>query len=156
MTEDAIRHYERLAGLDETGRPTDALLAHIRLSNLSAPRAPAPDAQGQATAIPQPPEQADPDELPSMMSLSEGAPRGDDGPATTASAALPEPDPQVEAVQRVLADFGYAPGPIDGHMGPSTRAAIRRFEAQRGLAPTGEISGRLLEELEAVSGIRFG
>ena len=35
---------------------------------------------------------------------------------------------QVEAAQRMLAGLGFDPGPIDGLMGPRTRAAVRAFQ----------------------------
>ena len=50
--------------------------------------------------------------------------------------------------QRQLAELGYDPGPADGSPGPRTRDAIRNFEAERELPITGEVSPRLLRELE--------
>lgn len=40
-------------------------------------------------------------------------------------------------VQRALTSLGYAPGPIDGAMGPNTRAALIAFERDEGLVETG-------------------
>ncbi len=48
------------------------------------------------------------------------------------------------AVQQGLIALGYDPGPIDGAVGPLTRAAVRAFQTDRRLAPTGEISKPLL------------
>ncbi len=42
-------------------------------------------------------------------------------------------------VQRELARMGYDPGPVDGHLGPATRAAIRKFQKANNMPPTGEI-----------------
>jgi peptidoglycan hydrolase-like protein with peptidoglycan-binding domain len=53
------------------------------------------------------------------------------------------------AVQRALADLGYAPGPVDGIAGPSTTSAIRRYQAAAGLPVNGEISPALLEDLRS-------
>lgn len=50
-------------------------------------------------------------------------------------------------VQRGLARQGYYRGPIDGDIGPGSRSAIRAFQADNGLAPTGRIDRRLLEAL---------
>lgn len=44
----------------------------------------------------------------------------------------------VRAAQRLLRVLGYYNGPANGVPGPSTRAAIRRFEAAQGLPSTGE------------------
>ena len=71
-------------------------------------------------------------------------------PATRAS---PEPDQRVILVQTGLAELGYRPGSIDGFVGEATRRAIREFESDRSLPPTGEISSRLLAELKKVSGV---
>jgi hypothetical protein len=50
-------------------------------------------------------------------------------------------------VQTELARRGYYRGPIDGDIGPGSRAAIARFQADHGLAVTGSISGSLLSAL---------
>ncbi|MEM6711502.1 MAG: peptidoglycan-binding protein [Pseudomonadota bacterium] len=63
--------------------------------------------------------------------------------------------PVVLAVQSVLAEMGYAPGSIDGVMGPSTEEAIRRFQLSRALSPDGRISDTLLREIERVTGARL-
>ena len=52
-------------------------------------------------------------------------------------------------VQRPLSALGYEPGPIDGQLGPRTRAAIRAFEADNGMILTGQPSERLAIELLA-------
>lgn len=53
----------------------------------------------------------------------------------------------VELVQRHLRDLGYDPGPMDGLIGPRTRAAIRRFQADRDEPATGAIRFDLLQGL---------
>jgi len=47
-------------------------------------------------------------------------------------------------VQRVLKYRGFYKGPIDGLSGPTTRAAIRAYDASVGLPATGMIDARLL------------
>jgi hypothetical protein len=66
--------------------------------------------------------------------------------ATVESAA--QTDMVVHKVQSELAKLGYAPGTIDGRLGEQTRQAIRVFEADRGWQITGDISDRLLAELD--------
>jgi peptidoglycan hydrolase-like protein with peptidoglycan-binding domain len=50
-------------------------------------------------------------------------------------------------VQRLLRAVGYDPGPIDGHYGPRTKAAVESFEKDLGRAATGGISEGLRREL---------
>ena len=50
-------------------------------------------------------------------------------------------------IQRMLARRGYYRGPIDGIVGPETRAAIRAFQADNGLRPTGRIDSGLLRRV---------
>lgn len=48
-------------------------------------------------------------------------------------------NPTVAAVQQQLAAQGYYTGAVDGINGPRTRAAVRAYEADHGLAVTGDI-----------------
>jgi len=59
---------------------------------------------------------------------------------------------RIIAVQRALADFGYGQMKPSGVMGADTKAAIERFERERKLPVTGQISDRLTRELAAVTG----
>jgi len=43
----------------------------------------------------------------------------------------------VEMMQQALKDKGHDPGPIDGKMGPRTRAALRDYQKKEGLNATG-------------------
>jgi len=78
-----------------------------------------------------------------------------------AAAPRPRPDPiaeliappqRVMAVQRALNDYGYGPLKMTGHFGAETVSAIQKFERDRKLPVTGQISPRLLRELAALSG----
>jgi peptidoglycan hydrolase-like protein with peptidoglycan-binding domain len=60
--------------------------------------------------------------------------------------------PRIAAIQRVLDQQGFGPVKADGVAGDATRAAIRRFEASRGLPQKGEINALILRELSEVSG----
>ena len=50
-------------------------------------------------------------------------------------------------VQRGLSRRGYYRGPIDGDIGPGSRASIRAFQADNGYAPTGRIDRGLIVAL---------
>jgi Putative peptidoglycan binding domain len=56
------------------------------------------------------------------------------------------------AVQRALSDFGYGPIKPTGLFGVETKIAIEKFERDRRLPVTGQISDRLLRELAAMTG----
>lgn len=68
------------------------------------------------------------------------APTPAPGPATPASMPtlhLGAKGPAVADLQRRLANAGFSPGPVDGNFGPQTQAAVRRFQAARGLTVDG-------------------
>ena len=67
-------------------------------------------------------------------------------------ADLIAPTPRVIAVQRALNDFGYGPVKATGVYGTETIAAIQKFERDRKLPVTGQISPRLMRELAALTG----
>jgi peptidoglycan hydrolase-like protein with peptidoglycan-binding domain len=70
--------------------------------------------------------------------------------ARTASA--PALDPVlVRGVQIELIERGYYQGELDGIAGPQTRGAVRAFQQDAGLAVTGAVDQRLLEQLRAAS-----
>lgn len=71
------------------------------------------------------------------------------GKVSRAKAANPS---SVKAIQQVLADLGYSPGPVDGEMGDATARAISAFQNDRQIAETGKITPELLSELELVTG----
>ncbi len=53
----------------------------------------------------------------------------------------------VADIQRDLKRLGYAPGPVDGRLGPKTKAAIARFENDQGYA-----SGKGIDQLAKDTG----
>ena len=54
----------------------------------------------------------------------------------------------VSAGQTLLKDRGYNAGPSDGLVGPRTRAAVRQYQRDSGLPPTGEITLEIVARLE--------
>jgi hypothetical protein len=59
---------------------------------------------------------------------------------------------RVAAVQRALTDYGYGQLKPTGTVGSDTQAAIQKFERDRRLPITGQMSDRMVRELSAVTG----
>jgi hypothetical protein len=59
---------------------------------------------------------------------------------------------RVAAVQRALTEFGYGQLKPTGNVGSDTAAAIQRFERERKLPVTGQVSDRMVRELATVTG----
>jgi len=84
-------------------------------------------------------------------------------PATTAASVLRPPAPipvaaqsagarRVAAVQRTLTQYGYGQLKPTGAVGSDTQTAISKFERERKLPVTGQMSDRLVRELTAMVG----
>ena len=67
-------------------------------------------------------------------------------------AELIAPSKRVLAMQRALADFGYGQIKPTGIFDPDTQAAIEKFERDRRLPVTGQVSDPLVRELAAMTG----
>lgn len=89
--------------------------------------------------LPAPP----PPVAPPQAAAPAPAPPGARAPAPRRGAA----DDTLADLQRALAAKGFDPGPVDGRLGPKTRAAIEQAERAEGLPPTGRPSPTLLERL---------
>lgn len=85
-------------------------------------------------------------------------------PPAPVPAAAPARDPlanligsaqKVAAVQRALTDYGYGQLKATGTVGPETQAAIQKFERERKLPVTGQMSERLVRELGFATGRSF-
>jgi hypothetical protein len=59
---------------------------------------------------------------------------------------------RVAAVQRALTEYGYGQLKSTGTVGSDTHAAIQKFERERKIPVTGQISDRLVRELTAMIG----
>jgi peptidoglycan hydrolase-like protein with peptidoglycan-binding domain len=121
----AIREFEQAAGLKSTGEPTEALLSAIARSLLKT----GPERTARS-APPASPAQRRPEAVPDN----------------------PTPTPRVAAIQRALADFGYGQIKPHGVFDGATKSAIEKFERERKLPITGQMSDRLTRELSAVTG----
>ena len=59
---------------------------------------------------------------------------------------------RVAAVQRALTEYGYGQLKATGTIGSDTQAAIHKFEREHKMAPTGQMSDRLVRELAVMVG----
>jgi hypothetical protein len=59
---------------------------------------------------------------------------------------------RVASVQRALTEYGYGQLKPTGTVGSDTQAAIQRFERERKIPVTGQMSDRLVKELAAATG----
>ena len=74
-------------------------------------------------------------------------------PASSHAETSANPGPRrVAAVQRALTEYGYGQLKPTGIVGTDTQAAIQKFERERRLPVTGQVSDRLVRELNATIG----
>ncbi|MEZ5764308.1 MAG: peptidoglycan-binding domain-containing protein [Xanthobacteraceae bacterium] len=127
-------------------RPAAAAVATVPASPLPRPR----PAEAEARA-------ADP--IGNLM-RSSGAIGSQPAKANAARSADPVAglivsSQRVAAVQRALTDYGYGQIKATGTVGADTQAAILKFERERKLPPTGQVSERLVQELGLATGRTF-
>jgi len=98
-----------------------------------------------------------PDPMANLVVKSTGAPTA--APANVARPPAPIPATvqsagarRVAAVQRALTQYGYGQLKPTGAVGSDTQAAITKFERDRKLPVTGQMSDRLVKELTAMIG----
>jgi len=123
-TDSAIRDFEQAAGQKASTEPNEALLATIKRSNVKAAKPPP-----IATSGIRPPQ-----------------------PLRDPAAEGQTPSKRVLAVQRALAEFGYGQIKPTGTVNAETKAAIEKFERERKLPVTGQVSDRVTRELAAITG----
>ncbi|PLX39046.1 MAG: peptidoglycan-binding protein [Hyphomicrobiales bacterium] len=123
VTGDAIRGFERAAGLLTTGEPSERLLAQIQLSTIAP-------SGSTATVAPTP------------------IPADRDAPA----APMDEARREIASIQTLLNKLGYGPLTVDGYMGSATSTAISRFEKDQGLPVTGALSAKVIRDLQLFAG----
>ncbi len=98
------------------------------------------------------------DELLRRILLGEAVTPNTGSVAAAAGATAANPgtagsdDSTIKQVQQILADLGYAPGPIDGAMGEETERAVSAFQRDRKIAQNGRITPELLREIKRVTG----
>jgi len=119
-----------------------------------------------ADASPSEPKPAEPKAADAMANLvkSTGAPAAPPSNMTRPPAAIPASphsettanpaaaSRRVATVQRALTEYGYGQLKPTGTIGPDTQAAIQKFERERKIPVTGQVSDRLVHELTTVIG----
>jgi hypothetical protein len=73
-------------------------------------------------------------------------------PHADTTASLVSSSRRVAAVQRTLTEYGYGQLKPTGTVGSDTQAAIQKFERERKIPVTGQMSDRLVRELTAMVG----
>ena len=121
-TDASIRDFEQAAGLKPSTAPDEALLRAIQRSTVALAR--------PAVRPPAPIPPAKPDPIGDMIA----------------------PSKQVVAVQRALSEFGYGQIKPTGIVDPETQSAIQKFERERKLPVTGQLSHRVVRELASITG----
>jgi peptidoglycan hydrolase-like protein with peptidoglycan-binding domain len=127
-TEVAVRDLTQAAGIKLSSEPTEALLAAIKRSNAMKSAKAATGTTGAAP--PRPPQPVRPDPIADVLA----------------------PSKRVMAVQRALSEYGYGQLKPNGVLDAETRAAVEKFERERKLPVTGQVSDRVTRELAAITG----
>ena len=91
--------------------------------------------------------------MTNLVVKSAGAPTAAPAAVTRPPAPIPATGARrVAAVQRALTQYGYGQLKPDGAVGADTQTAISKFERDRKLPVTGQISDRLVKELTVMIG----
>ena len=131
-------------------RPVEVRGADPRQVELKGGDSKSPDAKNS--------DPKNPDPMANLLVKSTGASAA--GPANVARPPAPVPAAtsqaagarRVAAVQRALTQYGYGQLKPTGAVGSDTQAAISKFERDRKLPVTGQMSDRLVKELTAMTG----
>jgi tetratricopeptide (TPR) repeat protein len=140
----AITAYQRANNLRADGRASIELLSRLARENLKAGRTAAfvPAAELAAKPAPESGQGAAPSRKSSLSPVA----------TPPSPIAIPVPVPRdrelVRAIQKRLFDRGYYEGPLDGSLGPKTRAAIQTYQRVQRYDATGQPSRAIYEELE--------
>ncbi|HEY7203233.1 MAG TPA: peptidoglycan-binding domain-containing protein [Methylomirabilota bacterium] len=69
--------------------------------------------------------------------------------AATRPGSPAQPAPHyVREAQRALRDLGYEPGPVDGVIGPRTRAALAQYQRSERIVVTGRLDPETMVRLD--------
>jgi hypothetical protein len=146
--------------IEAAAKPADAKPAEARLLDAKPPETKSVEIR-PVEAKPVETKSADP---PAHLVRAPGAPSVVSTSVIRPPAPIPPPsrnDPagdlitsphRVASVQRALTEYGYGQLKPSGTVSSDTQAAIQKFERDRKLPVTGQISDRLVHELTAMTG----
>jgi hypothetical protein len=133
-------------------RPTESRPVESKAPESKAPESKAPASKPAADARPA-------DALTTLVKATAAAPLSTSAiPRPPASIPVAHNDlspggsRRIAAVQRALTEYGYGQLKPTGTIGADTQAAIAKFERERGIPATGQISERMVRELVATIG----
>lgn len=142
----------------QAGRHPSPMFSTAAVSSLPAALAPAPaplprvrPAEAEPRVADKPVEAA----APAKQAMAPAAPR----PPAPVHAAKSDPvgelivsTRRIAAVQRALTEYGYGQLKPTGVIGTDTQAAIQKFERDRKMPVTGQLSDRLIRDLTVLTG----
>lgn len=168
MSTNAIRNWQRKAGIEETGAPSEAVLESLKRGGRIEPIVPKPEARpdtrpempatktAKAERKLTPPVTVPAGARPAGKSAARPADNSEKArPAVARPADIPAAQPAsaaggsdlVRRIQSGLSNIAYADIAVDGMIGEETKNAIRAFETHYRLPVTGEPNERVLQKL---------
>jgi len=107
-----------------------------------------PDAIGSIIRTSEGPAEAKPRTAETRPKVAEAKPA-----AAAPAEAKRTAQPRVASAQKALAKLGYGPITADGLLGSGTRSALEKFERDKKLPVTGDLSPKTVKQLASLSGI---
>ena len=144
QTRKAIQIYQIQAGMTPTGDPSDDLLAHVLLSNLTVVPTPRTRPSPPAPALPR--AAAAPSQIWVRSQSVSAEPQ----------ANRQAPDPLADLVvniQKGLSNIAYSDVEVDGVVGQQTSTAIAHFQKHYRLPVTGKPDKMVLEKLKEIGAL---
>jgi Putative peptidoglycan-binding domain-containing protein len=140
MSTNAIRNWQKKAGLEPTGLPSETVLESLKRGGRLEPIVPRPETRPETPAAPA-----------AKVAKADRKPT----PPVTVPASAPAPAAQpapagsdlVRRIQSGLSNIAYADIAVDGLIGEETKNAISAFEKHYRLPVTGEPNERVLKKL---------
>ncbi|MFO1109187.1 MAG: peptidoglycan-binding domain-containing protein [Bradyrhizobium sp.] len=142
-------------------RPAEASTRSVELTPADVKAAePKIDSKSESRSEPKPDMMSN----PAVKAIAPPAPVAPPAAAASSTAVVRPPAPvpvatpqtaagrKIAAVQRALTEYGYGQLKPTGLIGADTQAAILKFERDRKLPPTGQMSDRLVKELSHMTG----
>jgi peptidoglycan hydrolase-like protein with peptidoglycan-binding domain len=135
-TREAILKYQKLAGLPETGEPSDELLVHLLMSDMDSVVRPGTRPVHDIAPIP-----------------ASAAPKPSAAATATIAPAEEVDEKLVIQIQKGLSNIAYTDVKVDGVVGQQTATAIRDFQMHYRLPVTGMPDRNVLEKLQEIGAL---